>query len=193
MILFEVILASLLLSLLAGGSLRHLQDEPLTGEWALLLLLPVQMLWPGASQRLGLGCSLSMIVWLLLMASLAVVLMLNAPRRWMLAFAALGIAANILVIGVNGAMPVSLKAGSEIGGTRVAVRADLGEECLHEAMDEATRLPFLADVIAIPGPVWQRGVLSVGDLLLVLGLGAWVFAASRRPPTRSRHDEDSMH
>lgn len=193
MILFEVILFALVLSLLTGGSLRHLQDEPLRGELALLLLLPVQMSWPGVSERLGLGCALSMIVWLLLMASLAVVLMLNASRRWMLAFAALGIAANILVIGVNGAMPVSIKAASEIGGTRIATRAGLGEECLHEEMDEGTRLSFLADVIAIPGPDWQRGVISAGDVLLAFGLGAWVFAASRQPSIHNGHDEDSMH
>lgn len=97
----------------------------------------------------------------------------------MLGFAALGIAANILVIGANQAMPVDIRAASEIGATRVASRAALEEGCLHEEMTRATSLPFLADVIAIPGPAWQRGVVSVGDILLALGLGGWVFAASR--------------
>lgn len=193
MILFEGILLSLLVSLVTGGSLKRLQQEPLTGEWLLLLVLPVQVLWPGVSESLGLSCALSMVVWLLLMAILASVLMVNAPRRWMLAFAALGIAANVLVIGVNGAMPVSIKAASEIGGARAAARAALGEDCLHAEMDEATRLPFLADVIAIPGPAWQRGVISLGDVLLALGLGSWVFAASRGTQTRSGLPEGSMH
>ncbi len=176
----EIILVGLLLGLANGGSLRNLAKEPLRGEWVLLLLLPAQLLWPGVAERLGMPCSMSIVVWLLLMAGLAIVLMLNARQRWMLAFAALGIAANILVIGLNQAMPVSIKAASEIGSPREAARVALKDDCLHEEMGSTTLAPFLADVIAVPGPAWQRGVLSPGDVLLACGLGAWVFAASRR-------------
>lgn len=179
MIMAEAILAGFVLSLLAGGSPRHLLKEPLKGEWVLLILLPTQLMWPQVSTRLGLPCTLSIIAWLLMMAALAIVLMVNAPRRWMLAFAALGIAANVLVIGLNGAMPVSIRAASEMGATRTAAREELENACLHEEMDADTVLPFLADVIAVPGPTWQRSVVSIGDLLLALGLGAWVFAAMR--------------
>lgn len=174
----EAIIAGLVLSLVTGGSLKNLAQEPLKGEWALLMLLPAQLLWPGVSTRLGLECSLSIVIWLLMMAGLSLVLMLNAPRRWMLGFAGLGIAANILVIGVNQAMPVDIRAASEIGATRVASREALADDCLHEEMSEDTTLAFLADVIAVPGPEWQRGVVSIGDVLLAIGLGAWVFAAS---------------
>jgi len=31
----------------------------------------------------------------------------------------------------------------------------------------------------VPGPEWQRAVVSVGDLLLAFGLGGWVFVGSR--------------
>jgi Family of unknown function (DUF5317) len=182
----EVIALGLLLGLLTGGSLRNLATEPLKGEWALLLLMPTQLLWPTVATRFGVECSLSIVVWLLLMAGLAVVLMLNAQRRWMLAFAALGIAANILVIGLNQAMPVSIRAASEIGGRRAAARTSLADDCLHEEMDDNTLAPFLADVVGVPGPEWQRGVVSLGDVLLALGLGAWVFVASRREPPAVR-------
>ena len=179
MIMAEVILVGLGFGLVSGGSVRNLAHEPLKGEWALLLLLPSQLLWPSIAERLGMPCALSIVIWLMLMAGLAVVLMLNAPRRWMLAFAALGIALNILVIGLNQAMPVDIRAASEIGTTRDAARDALAGDCLHEEMDDATRAAFLADVIAVPGPAWQRGVLSVGDMLIAVGLGIWVFAASR--------------
>jgi len=184
-IMAEAILAGLLLSLVTGGSVRRLAQEPLKGEWVLVLLFPSQLLWPALSAQLGLQCALSIIIWLLMMAALAIVLMINAPRRWMLGFAALGIAANILVIGVNQAMPVDIRRASEIGATRTASRAALAEDCLHEELSESTRLPFLADIIAVPGPSWQRGVLSPGDLLLAFGLAAWVFAASRPVPAAS--------
>lgn len=179
MIMAEVIVLAILVSLLAGGSLRNLAREPLRGEWALLLLFAMQALWPTASSTLGLTCEFSIIIWLLMMAGLAAVLMINAPRRWMLGLAALGIAANILVIGLNQAMPVDIRAASEIGATRAASRAALDEDCLHEELTDGTRVPLLADVIAVPGPAWQRAVLSLGDVVLALGLAAWVFAASR--------------
>ena len=181
MFLFEVVAAGLLLSLLMGGSLRALADEPLRGELLLLTLLPVQLAWPMVVNRFNIDCALSIVVWLFVMTALAVVLFVNAPRRWMLAFAGLGIACNILVIGLNGAMPVSVRATSEIGSTRAEARAALEDACLHEPLNETTLLPFLADVVPIPGPAWQRGVVSVGDMLLALGLGAWVFVAARRP------------
>lgn len=184
MILAEIILIALLLSLLTGGSLKKLADEPLKGEAVLLFLLPVQLLWPSASQRLGLGCALSIFLWLLMMTGLAVVLMVNATKRWQLALAALGIAANILVIGVNQSMPVSIRAASEIGGSRVDARRALDADCLHEEMDGETQLPFLADVVAVPGPSWHGGVISIGDILLSFGLGAWVFAAGKSDRNR---------
>lgn len=179
MILAETVLVGLLLSLATGGRLRNLAREPLKGELALLILLPVQLSWPVVSGQIGLGCEFSIVAWLTMMAGLALVLMTNAQRRWQLAVAALGIAANILVIGLNQAMPVSINAVSEIGSRRSDARAELAADCLHEEMDEDTDLPFLADVVAIPGPPWQGGVISVGDMLLSLGLAAWVFAASR--------------
>lgn len=180
MILGEVVLGGLLLSLLTGGSLKSLQTESLKGEWMLLVLLPIQAVWPKIAARLGFQCIASMLIWLLLMGILAGVCFANAPRRWQLAIAGFGIALNILVIGLNSAMPVSIRATSEIGAPREAARAAFEIDCLHEELTGQTRLPWLADVIAIPGPPWQRGVISVGDAFLAFGLGAWVFVASRR-------------
>ncbi|MRS13257.1 MAG: hypothetical protein EG823_09380 [Actinobacteria bacterium] len=181
MIIVEIILVGLLLGLLSGGSLRNLAQEKLTGEWVLLLLLPTQAAWPAVSAHFGLERELSIIIWLAMMASLAVTLMLNARRRWMLAFAALGIVSNILVIGLNQAMPVDIMAASEIGSTRREARSAMASDGLHEEMGETTRLPFLADVIAVPGPTWHRGVLSAGDVLLAVGLAGWVLVACRSP------------
>ena len=183
MVLAEIIAVGLIFGLLRGGTLKHVLSEPLTGEWILLVLLPLQMLWPSISRRAGLGCGISVVAWLAMMGVLAAVLFLNSRSRWMLAFAGLGIAMNVLAIGLNGAMPVSIKATSEIGIPRVAARAALEADCLHEELTDSSRLVVLADVIAVPGPRWQRGVLSIGDLLLALGLAAWLAEVSRGSPT----------
>jgi hypothetical protein len=180
-ILLEAAVVALLLSLATGGSLRNLERERLRGEWVLLALLPLQLLWPRLSSLVGIGRELSVMVWLVMMVALVGVMLVNVWRRWMLGFAALGIALNVLVIGLNGAMPVSLRSTSELGAPRDEAAASLAADHLHEVLDEETLLPELADVIAIPGPEWRRGVVSVGDILLSLGLAGWVFAASRRP------------
>lgn len=184
MILFEAALLALLLSLVTGGSLRNLEHERLRGEWFLLLLLPLQMTWPRLAEMLGLGCAISLVLWLLMMVSLIGVLAFNVSRRWVLGTAALGIALNVVVIGLNGAMPVSMRSVSEIGAPRADAIAKMEADCLHEPLDGGTRLGFLADVIAVPGPAWQRSIVSVGDLLLAVGLAEWVFVGSRRQKAR---------
>lgn len=179
MIMAEAIFAALVVSSFTGGSIKHLAAVPLKGERILLVLLPAQLIWPTLAERLGLGCGASLLVWLLMMAGLAMVLMSNAGQQWALAIAALGIAANVLVIGLNQAMPVSIRAASEIGGTRTEARTALADDCLHEELNGDTLLPFLGDIIAIPGPKWQRAVVSLGDVTLCLGLFVWIVLAAR--------------
>lgn len=180
MILLEALVLALMLSLVTGGSLRNLEHERLLGERYLLILLPLQIAWPRLAMIGDIGCALSLSVWLLMMVSLVAVLMVNVRKRWVLSIAAAGIALNVLVIGLNGAMPVSMRSVSEIGALRVDALASLETDCLHELLDAETRLASLADVIAVPGPAWRRGVISAGDLLLALGLGAWVFVGTRK-------------
>lgn len=180
MILFEVIAIALIVSLLTGGSIECLKRQTLRGETLLAVLLPLQMLWPLISSALKMRCGLSVAVWLSMMVILVVVLFFNAPGRWVLVLAGVGILMNVLVIGANGAMPVSLPGVSELGVPRSEAIAALHNECLHEAMDESTALTMFADRVVVPGPVWHRSLVSIGDVFLALGLGGWIFSGSRR-------------
>lgn len=180
MILAEIILAGLLLSLATGGSVRHLGQVRLRGEWILLVLLPAQLLWPAVLARFRLDCETSLVIWLVMMGGISAILLINSRRRWTLALAALGVLANMLVISSNGAMPVDIKAASEMGVARADVRNRLREDCLHVESNEDSKLRFLGDYIVVPGPNWQRSVISPGDLLLSLGLSSWIFVMSRR-------------
>lgn len=182
MILLEAVLGGLVVAVLTGGRVSGLQSERIKGEWLLLVLLPTQLVWPSAAAFLELGRGVAIVVWLLMMAGLAIILLLNASRRWMLAFAGLGIALNVLVIGLNGAMPVSIEAAESVGMPSARTQDALASDMVHEVLDERTVAPFLADVIAIQGPEWQRAVVSLGDLLLAAGLAVWVFAACRPSP-----------
>lgn len=98
-----------------------------------------------------------------------------------------GLVLNILVIAVNGGMPVSASA-LETAGARAEdlLRADTAK---HHLMGPGDTLRPLADVIGIPPPI--GAVISIGDVLLYAGIAVLVvavmlgrFGENRRPPAR---------
>ena len=78
------------------------------------------------------------------------------------ALAGIGLLMNVVVIALNGAMPVSQTA-ADIAG----IEARLDSGISHEKMTEHSSLSFLADWIPIPR---THLVLSPGDLVLGAGL-----------------------
>lgn len=79
----------------------------------------------------------------------------------------LGLAANALVVALNGAMPVSIDAAYR---ARVPIGAiSGGTDARHEIAGIGTRLRPLGDVIPVPLPV-RPEVVSVGDVLVAAGL-----------------------
>jgi len=104
--------------------------------------------------------------------------------------AALGLSLNTLVIAANdGYMPQSVEAATLVwGADTVANRQQ--DARLHNTAPIAadTRLPWLADVIAQPDWLPRRNVISLGDILLSLGLAGWTFqqlASARRQPAEN--------
>lgn len=82
---------------------------------------------------------------------------------------ALGLLANALVVGVNGAMPVSPAASARAGTTAPAAQFDQR----HEPADGTTRLAWLGDVVPVPLPL-RPEVVSPGDVLVAAGLAQLV-------------------
>lgn len=146
---------------LRGGSLTSLADT--TFRWTPLLIA-------------GLVFQIAFLYWdpewlgdtggllVILASNLAVAVWLVANRTLPgLLLAGAGMALNVLVIGVNGAMPVL-----ETSAEKAGVEQSLDEASIkHERLDDDTILPWLAD--AIPVPPFKE-VLSVGDVVLALGL-----------------------
>jgi hypothetical protein len=89
--------------------------------------------------------------------------------------AALGLVLNLVVIGLNGAMPVSPTA-ARIAGLDPAELDEPGLK--HERMTEETVLPWLGDVIPLP----RAGlVVSFGDLILAGGFAWLTYKRTRHP------------
>ena len=168
-----IMLAAVAIGYAFGGRLRNFDGLaihwwPLAFAGLALQALPLPALW-NISPRLVGGAAL--------LLSYVLLLVFVTVNRWIpgAALMAIGLLMNLLVVGLNGGMPVSATAIERAGGT-VAVLEGSGSVKHHLATDEDL-LAFLGDVIPVPPPV--RVVLSVGDLLLYAGMVWFVIQVMR--------------
>ena len=90
---------------------------------------------------------------------------------------ALGLLLNVVVVGLNAAMPVSLAAAARAG---IAVEdLHLAQDAMREPAGPGTRLRLLADVVPVPLP-GRPQVVSVGDVLVAAGVGLLLLTAGPR-------------
>ena len=162
-----------LYGLVRGGSLDALARTDFRYAWVLFAGLVLQAtfdIWdPEWLPQSG-----DLAVLIASNALVAVFLVLNRrlPGMWL---AAGGMLLNLVVISLNGAMPVSMEA-AEIAGAGNPP-ADLGFK--HEVLDSDTLLPWLGDVIPLPG---FSALISVGDVVLVLAIGWLVYRRTVSEP-----------
>lgn len=72
---------------------------------------------------------------------------------------ALGSLLNLVVIVMNGAMPVDVELLGAAGGR-------LREDAIHEPLTDGSVLPILADIIIVP---FVRAAYSIGDVFIAIG------------------------
>src|SRR5439155_21685311 len=170
--------------LAVGGSLCSraeigLRWWPLAVIGLAFQLAPVPALQGQADHWVGVG---------LLIASYVALLGFVVANARLPGFAliSVGFALNVLVISLNGGMPVSrhalLEAYGPLYGTVVTDLQASGGAKHHLERPDDVLMP-LTDVIALGAPVHL--VMSVGDVLFFLGV-TWVIAAATRGPT-GRH------
>ncbi len=174
--------AAIAIGVLSGGRLRGL--SAVRFRWPYLALVGI------ALQLFPLGGWEENALVALSFAALCVFALANLRQPGFMLIS-VGLALNLLVIGVNQGMPVSHRALVESG------QEDLVDDLVHSsgakhhlATDEDS-LRFLGDVIAIPPPVSQAA--SIGDLLMYAGAGWFIVAWMRRRggrPSRSSEDRD---
>jgi hypothetical protein len=174
-------LGALLVGLLRGGSARQVIDARFRA-WPLIALcfgLELALYNPPLDVQAW-AMAAGPWIWLATRAAFLGVLMVNgwfargACMRWAWSIAALGVLLNTLVVAANdGHMPQSPEAAVAVWG---ASRMDAQRLENVSVMGPRTRLALLGDVL--PEPAWlpRRNVISIGDVLLSLGVAAWVYA-----------------
>lgn len=175
-----VLVLALVVGWALGGSLDALGRLPLRG----LTLVVVALLAQVAGALVG---GAAYLVGLVVGAALALAFLVRNRGARGTGLVGLGLAANALVVGLNGAMPVSVAASDRAGVTTLPIAA--GEDPRHELLGPATRLALLADVVPVPLPRAPQ-VVSPGDVLVAAGLGQLVVVGMRggrpRPWRRDR-------
>jgi hypothetical protein len=130
------------------------------------------------------GPSIWVLSKVLMLAMLArnVVVDANGRPAWVVIF--VGIAFNTLAIVANGGhMPQSPEAAAAVWGADY-VRADAYSGRLENIswMGPDSRLAWLCDILPLPRWLPRPNVLSIGDVVLALGVGGWILTAALRGP-----------
>ena len=172
-----VLFVSIAFAMLRGGRLLHLAEIHLKLWWLLLVGFAMQFatafLPEEADWAFNVGVALILASYIPLIA----VVIANRDRTGMW-LTGLGIIMNFTVIALNGGMPV-LGEAAQVAGDFQSNVAILNDH-KHVLLDPTSRLTFLADVI----PLRAFGVgqvLSVGDVFLAVGLGAFLESELRKP------------
>ena len=182
MLVLIVIGVAVCVGFAAGGSLRPFERFRVHWWGVALAGLALQ----GIPLASGVSQSVGTVVLIGSYALLGAFAWVNRrlPAVWLVMA---GLSLNVLVIGVNGGMPVSAAALETAGASAEGL---VGTGTLkHHLMGPTDDLTPLGDVIGIPPPIGT--VISIGDVLLYAGIAILVVAVmlgrsgeNRRPPAR---------
>jgi MFS family permease len=190
-VLLAGIALGLIAGLLAGGRLTNLTEVRL--RWMAVIFLAVVVRYgTEAALSRDIPAAETLRVPLLVTAYAILLVGLWVNRRQPgLAIAFVGTLSNAVVIAANGGhMPLWEPSLAAAGLTPTDLVGPL-HVLLPPAIDASflAHLGPLADVIPIPVPL-VRNVASVGDVVISLGLGFFLFATVVRTPTEATTEED---
>ncbi len=170
MLYLIIVIFAIIIALLRGGELERMSHISVEGVYifaAALLLRGLIWLFGIMDFSAFIGYSAIFLVisyFLLLFASLRNI---NLPG---FKYISLGILLNLFVITVNvGKMPVLInqQIAMNIDSTTLL---EHGHNMIHSLKGSETLFAFLGDVILLPKPFPDNSILSVGDIMIFVGL-----------------------
>jgi Family of unknown function (DUF5317) len=182
MLRLTIIVIVIVAALMRGGSLRHFAALRL--RWLPLVIigfvLQLLIFTPFASAPVIAFATLPIYVLSLALVTIWVAANWRVPGMTLIA---IGLALNVVVIAANGGhMPVSPEAARLAGKYEMLVSDDPAISKHIAAVDGQVRLWLLSDLIAVPKGVPFAAVLSIGDIVLTVGIGILCYSTICRPP-----------
>jgi hypothetical protein len=166
---YDGIILSLIVGFIRGGSLKGLQRLNFKYGWVFPILLLFQVIifyvqndYAWIAKWSGFSFMLVYIVGLLF-------LWMNRSHAGM-KLIVVGVLLNFIVMAVNGGrMPVSLEAAAVLDPSYVQALQQ-GLYAKHTMLIDSTKLAFLGDIIPLTNPYPRTQVISIGDILMNIGI-----------------------
>jgi hypothetical protein len=160
------IVLGLTLGVASGGEVRNLKHLRIGHEGPVILLFAVQALARGRIAGTS-ASSIGLSVWVLSCVALLGFLMADwrRPGVWVLC---VGMALNLLVVLLNGGMPIAV--GERLGDVAVSVARSAS---FYQLAGPGTLLTLLGDVVPLGAGAYQV-LLSPGDALLAIGVAVFM-------------------
>ncbi|MDQ6879232.1 MAG: DUF5317 domain-containing protein [Candidatus Dormibacteraeota bacterium] len=176
MLLLAAVFVGIALGLVTGGKLGNLAN--LRFRWpffvvAVLLIREMLLLTP-LSRVAG-----AQILYAVSLAGLVAWTVWHVDRLPGVWLVSVGAALNLIVVAANaGRMPVA----PELAARGSGILVDRGIVGQYVLMGSGTRLNWLADWLALPGPLgtWLPDAYSPGDIVVALGILVVAFLGTRR-------------
>jgi hypothetical protein len=184
---FDGIIISFIVGLFRKGNLRAFSQLNLKWGWVFPLLLIVQLtvfMLQNNSEFLG---QLSGSIYILVYIIGLLFLFINRKNPgFILIF--IGVFLNFLVMGVNGGrMPVSVESAAVLDpGYIEALKESLYAK--HTMLTSTTHLGFLGDVIPISDPYPRTQIISIGDIIMNIGIFIFIQYIMVRHPLAKKND-----
>jgi hypothetical protein len=179
--ILETFLLAVIVGLILRGRISRLAQVQLRGTpfiWVGLILryLPLLFRLPFLKNYIDIITPYAPALFILSFILLIIGVAFNIARWPMIPILA-GVTLNFAVVLANkGFMPVSeeclIRAGYDMSKI-TSTALDMN----HVLMTAQTRLPFLADIVAIPKPYPLPQIISIGDILLCAGLFLFILKA----------------
>ena len=176
---------------LTGGRVRNLEHLEFRYGWVILALFGLQaVLRSSHALTAWIHGSAIVAVWCACVAALIALAIANRQTTGMM-IVALGLFLNLLVVLLNLGMPLSGSAAGSLGALHDAVQSvNAG---FYRLTTAETHLALLGDVIPVPGPPGIRSIVSIGDILLLIGAAVVVAAGMRAKPVDEPICTDGSH
>jgi Family of unknown function (DUF5317) len=174
-----VLVGAGLLGFVLGGAVSSLSTLSLRDRWLVTAGVAAQIV--GGVVTWAANSGTAYVVGLVVSAFAALGFCLRNLRIRGVPLVTLGLLLNAVVVGLNGAMPVSTAAAAHAGTPITSIAA--GTDPRHEIAGAATTLRALGDVVPVPLPVLPE-VVSPGDVLIAAGLAELLYLGMRRRRVR---------
>lgn len=166
---FDGIIISFVIALFRKGSLRGLSDLKVKAGWIFPLLLIVQLVvYYYQNDYKVLGQTSGLIYMVVYILGLFFLFINRQHQGFNIIF--VGVFLNFLVMALNGGrMPVSAEAAAILDPSFIQA-LESGLYAKHALLDQSTRLGMLGDIIPLTDPYPKSQVISIGDVVMNIGI-----------------------